>query len=531
MRKVPQWPLVLAIAAFAAVVLLTAPWRGLFEPDESRYAEVAREMLSEGQWLVPHLNGEPYTHKPPLYLWLLAVLRSLGFSWTLAGVLPSAIALVGMVLLLPALARSLGLLPGAGQLGAALLVGMPLVAVMGAVARMDMPLAFFHTLAVLALARLLGAGTVPCSQQTAHLLLWLAIGLGVLTKGPLALALPVVTALVYAAAVPDRVSLRPLWRGWGPALAVAVVLLWLVPAGLVGGSEYLREITIRQSAGRIVGSFAHREPFYFHLATYPLTGLPASPLALIGAFLALRRRARGGPLLLASALVAVLAFFTVISGKLVIYLLPLFPVAALLAADTLLEKRRGSKIAAHLGAVGLILLGVALGAAPYLREQFLASRTLLLVAGSVVAAAGLAALVHGLHAASARAPGLGLALAGLLTSLTLVPAVTRVLAPVMTTRDVGAAVQRAEPAATEVVAFRDYWAGLSLYGERTVRVIEDEGTLAAYLASGRVAVLQEKDWKELAPVLTPVVSRAERIPHRRSGLWLVIGATASRPAT
>jgi hypothetical protein len=101
----------------------------------------------------------------------------------------------------------------------------------------------------------------------------------------------------------------------------------------------------------------------------------------------------------------------------------------------------------------------------------------------------------------------------------------------MTTRDVGAAVQRAEPAATEVVAFRDYWAGLSLYGERTVRVIEDEGTLAAYLASGRAAVLREQDWKGLAPVLAPVVSRAERIPYRRSGLWLVIGATASRPAT
>src|SRR5262249_10052972 len=42
----------------------------LFEPDESRYAQIPREMLQRGDWLVPVLQGEPYLDKPPLFYWL-----------------------------------------------------------------------------------------------------------------------------------------------------------------------------------------------------------------------------------------------------------------------------------------------------------------------------------------------------------------------------------------------------------------------------------------------------------------------------
>ena len=529
MRSVLHRPTVLALVALAAIVVASAPWRGLFEPDESRYAEVAREMLADGHWLVPHLNGAVYAHKPPLFLWLIAFFRWLGLPWTLAAVLPSALALAGLVLLLPVVAGSLGLRPATGELGAILLVGMPLVGMMGAAARMDMLLVLLNTVALLALARLVGAGSLPRSAPAANLLLWTAIALGVLTKGPVALALPGATLLVYWAAAPGRTPLREVWRGWGPLLALALVLLWLVPAGVVGGRAYIEEITIRQSAGRIVGSFAHGEPFYFHLVSYPLTGLPASPLALLGVFHAVRGRRQGGRLLLAASLVAVLAFFSLVSGKLVIYLLPLFPVAALLAADTLAEERRGSRAAASLGGAGLVLLGVAVTVAPQVRAQLLASRSLLVGVGVGVVAAGIAALVAGARAASARAGGRALALAALFASFALVPAGTAALAPVMTVRDVGAAVRGVEPMATDVVAYRDYWAGLSLYAERNVRVIEDPAALAAYLAGGRTAVIREQDWRSLFTSLAPVVARAERIPYRSSGLWVVVGRQP-RPA-
>src|SRR5713226_7661556 len=60
---------ILAIALF----LFHLGRYGLWEPDEARYAEIAREMLARGNLLVPHLNYVPYVEKPPLLFWLTAI--------------------------------------------------------------------------------------------------------------------------------------------------------------------------------------------------------------------------------------------------------------------------------------------------------------------------------------------------------------------------------------------------------------------------------------------------------------------------
>ncbi len=281
----------LAIAAVLLGAALTVPFRHLWEVDEPRYAEVAREMITTGQWLVPHLYGEPYTHKPPLYIWLEGGLRLTGLSWTAAGVLPPLLAFLGILALMPRLARATGLDDGVGRLGAIALAASPLAVFLALGARMDMLLAFFYTLAILMLAQLLGLGPATVPKRRAHLVFWLAIGLGVLTKGPVALALPLLAAVLAWALLRPRPSLRAVFVGWGPLVCVGVVLAWLVPAAIAGGPEYLYEITIEQSAGRMANSFAHREPVYFYLVRYPLIGLPWSVAAVVAVVHALRRRA------------------------------------------------------------------------------------------------------------------------------------------------------------------------------------------------------------------------------------------------
>ena len=70
------------LLVFAGIVLLLPSLflRDLWKPDEPRYAQVAREMSETGEWIVPHLNGETYAHKPPLVFWIAGLLRDTGLE-------------------------------------------------------------------------------------------------------------------------------------------------------------------------------------------------------------------------------------------------------------------------------------------------------------------------------------------------------------------------------------------------------------------------------------------------------------------
>jgi hypothetical protein len=131
----------------------------LFEPDEGRYAEIPREMLQRGEWIIPYLEGEPYLDKPPLLYWLV------GLSYRLFGVhdwsarLVPALAVHGCVLLVYGLGRRiLGERPAFW--GALLLSLAPGFMSMGRLLILDGLLAFWVLLAWLA------AYEAVCSRHT-----------------------------------------------------------------------------------------------------------------------------------------------------------------------------------------------------------------------------------------------------------------------------------------------------------------------------------------------------------------------------
>ena len=66
--------------------------RGLWNPDEPRVGQIAREMVSSGDWVVPQLNGTPFVEKPPLCFWLVSVLLTIGLPLEMACRLPSLLA-------------------------------------------------------------------------------------------------------------------------------------------------------------------------------------------------------------------------------------------------------------------------------------------------------------------------------------------------------------------------------------------------------------------------------------------------------
>jgi 4-amino-4-deoxy-L-arabinose transferase-like glycosyltransferase len=190
-------------------------------------------------------------------------------------------------------------------------------------------------------------------------ILGVAIGFGVLTKGPVILLnlLPITVLALWW-----NPGLH--WGRWfgGVGLAVllgaAIALAWAIPAGMAGGEAYRNAIFWGQTADRMVESFAHRRPFWWYLPLLPLLLFPWFVWPGLWKALGHYRRAgldRGTRFCLAWMLPVFVAF-SFISGKQPHYLIPLFPAFALLAARVLAD---GSDTRVGLPA----LLAAALGGA------------------------------------------------------------------------------------------------------------------------------------------------------------------------
>jgi 4-amino-4-deoxy-L-arabinose transferase-like glycosyltransferase len=290
------------------------PLRDLWNPDEPRYAEVAREMRVTGEWLVPHLNGDLYMEKPPLFFWLSALgqMAGLGFN---AGRVVAGLASLGTLLLTWALARRF-LNDRAGLLAAAVLgtaVFFPWLSRFGV---LDVVLTFFVTLAAYGWIR--GGSWL--------VLFYVGMGLAVLVKGPVGIVLALFAGLSWGISGGRG---GPWWHGLlGVPLTGAIVAAWLWPACIRGGPEYTQVILLKQNVGRAVGESApHARPFWYYLQYLPLF-LPWIVFLPWAAPWAWRKKGLPRAMLLWAAIGFV--FFSFVSGKRDRYLTPLFPPFAIL---------------------------------------------------------------------------------------------------------------------------------------------------------------------------------------------------------
>jgi hypothetical protein len=314
------------------VLLLGVPslfTRDLWAPDEPRYMEVAREMAVDGDYLVPHLNGNIYPEKPPLFFWLAGGFWKLGLG-TNGGRVVTILAMIGVCLLTYAMARKGGL--GRGALMTTCVV-LSMVFFIHYAKRgvIDPLLTFLITGAVV-------AGYFALQPTAARRqLLWLAcyacMGLAVLTKGPVGFAVPALILLLYA--ILNRKQVRaggPLHIA-GVLVFAAIILAWLVPALIHGGAEYSRIILLKQSAGRLVDSYSHPGPFYFYIEQAPGVLLPWTPvlvLAVLAGIRAWRQDREALPLLAMIWLLLPIVFFSAISCKRNNYIVPIIPPVGLL---------------------------------------------------------------------------------------------------------------------------------------------------------------------------------------------------------
>lgn len=329
--SIPQSRLAASICLFALAVVSFLMLRPLLPIDETRYLTVAWEMWQGGSKAVPRLNGEIYSHKPPLLFWLMNLL------WLVTGVSEFAARLVApafglaSIVLTARLARCLWPdAPDRAGFSALILATGVVFLLFGSTTMFDTMLTTAVLAAMLALLAMRRApGMMPILGFGA------ALALGVLAKGPVVLVhvLPVALTMPLWA---DRATCPKLGQwyrsiGLGIVVALALVMVWLGPALMLGGEEYRTDVLWRQSAGRMVASFAHERPFWFFPALLPLFGWPwgwsrRAIAALAPSALLATESSRFVFGWAVSALIA----FSMISGKQVHYLLPELPAVALL---------------------------------------------------------------------------------------------------------------------------------------------------------------------------------------------------------
>jgi 4-amino-4-deoxy-L-arabinose transferase-like glycosyltransferase len=346
--------------------------RPLFPIDETRYAAVAWEMWLRNDFLVPYLNGETYSHKPPLLFWLMQL------SWWMFGVSDWSLRLISPLFSLATLylsgAVASVLWPERKQVEALtplLLSGSFFWMFYSTLTMFDMLLAFFALLGIYSLLKLVGSSL----SLKYWFLLGIAIGGGVLSKGPVIL-LHILPVALLAPWWLKTVDFR--WKHWYLGLITAILigaviaLCWAIPAGISGGEAYRNAIFLGQTSGRLVNSFAHQLPWWWYLEILPLLLLPWllwKPL-----WTGLRKLTHqdlGIRFCLAWA-IPVFVAFSLVSGKRIHYLLPLIPGLGLILArviDEVKEPERWER--AHVVVMAVFgLLGMGLMLLPWLNDAY-----------------------------------------------------------------------------------------------------------------------------------------------------------------
>ncbi|MCX8045175.1 MAG: glycosyltransferase family 39 protein [Desulfobacterota bacterium] len=314
----------------AAVMLGNLGGWDLWNPDEPRYAQVAREMLATGQYVVPHLNAEPYPDKPPLFFWLVALCsRFFGDVTAYAARLPAAMAALGVVTLTFFLGMRIAD-PLTALLATVILVTSEQFFTVSISAHLDPLLTLLTTASIM----LLQSGYTRLPAGTPFFLAaYACMGLALLTKGPVGLLVPLISFLLYLVLTKEWRFIRHLHIGKGLVLAAGMLSLWLVPACLMGGDAYTQNILFKQTFGRTIESYSHQNPFYYYLIEFPVDFFPWSVFIPSACLYYWKRRERLRDMCLPLAWFAgTFLFFSSMSCKRSLYLLPLYPAAALLMA-------------------------------------------------------------------------------------------------------------------------------------------------------------------------------------------------------
>jgi 4-amino-4-deoxy-L-arabinose transferase len=324
------------LGLFCLFIVLPLGFRALWIPDESRYAEIAREMAERGNWVVPQLLGLDYFEKPAGGYWFTAFSQALFGENLFASRLPVALATGLSPVAVGLLAQRMRHNPRKTWIAVLVYLSCGLVAGLALYITLDPQLALWLNLALLAFHVAITT-PVPRRRAGAWVLLGLACGMGFLTKGFVAWLVPVLVAapyMLWQRRLPELLRHGP--------LAVLAAVLVAAPWALAvhrQAPDFWNFFFWNEHVRRFAAANAqHSQPFWFYLPVLALGCLPW--LGLLVPTLRDAWREKRDPRLgfLLIWLLLPLVFFSLTRGKLAPYILPCFAPLALLLAHFLVQQ-------------------------------------------------------------------------------------------------------------------------------------------------------------------------------------------------
>jgi len=327
--------LVVALPVFFLFLGANAIW----DANEAFYVETPRQMVQSGDYVNPSFNGLPRFNKPVLSYWIVAGLYKLfGISVEVERV-GIAFGALGIILAAFLIGRALRG-PPTGWLAALIVATAPRVVMHSRRIFIDVYVTAFMSLA---LAGFVLALRYPEHRRRWLVMMYVALGLGVLTKGPVAIALPVLACGLW-------LLLERRWRDLGSfmipagvAIIAAIVLPWCVAVYRQHGWTYIAQFIFGENLERFATPMtpAGRD-LWFYLPVLLTDLFPWAPLVVLPLFTGWRRAGPGESATHASIrrllwiwIVGIVAFFSLSKTKEDLYIFPVVAAVAVLVADLL----------------------------------------------------------------------------------------------------------------------------------------------------------------------------------------------------
>ena len=435
------WLLVVAVALF-----INIGGYPLFDADEGRNGEVGREMAATNDYVMPRIDGMPYLDKPIVYFAAEAAAMEVLGPTELAARLPAYLFTLLTALLVFWFAKKVWSEEPA-YIAAIAFLSMPITMAFARTVIFDSALTFFIV------------GAIIAFYFERPTLAWASIALGVITKGPVAIAVPLIVMIPYAI---KRKSFRKLWS-WGGLVAFVVIIapwVWAVSRVV---PDFLHYVLVTETAQRLATKALKRTgpPWYF--IPYIIGG--ALPWSILACFAWRKERRDDTMILLALWILVPLVFFSISQSKRPQYILPVMPAIALAIAN--FWNPKAARIAGALFAI----VGAVLVAAPFVHVKKMTPE----VAAGVHSSAlpmGIVTLI-GAVAAIAFAKRKEIAIAALSLPIVAIPITANpLMQSIGERRSAKAFVAQLKPYADrQVVGLEDYTGSLQFYLGKPVLVV------------------------------------------------------------